>query len=96
MILKELVVGMFGSNCFIVGSEAAKKGMIIDPGADPNAILDAVRGSGLSIDLIVATHNHVDHVGALRQVKEATGADYAVHDAGGNGEQVSEGSPQAG
>ena len=81
MILKELVVGMFGSNCFVVGSESDKKGIIIDPGADAGAIMDAVRDTGLSIDLIVATHNHVDHVGALRQVKEATGAPYAVHEA---------------
>jgi hydroxyacylglutathione hydrolase len=81
MILKELVVGMFGSNCFIVGSESDKKGIIIDPGADASAIMNAVREAGLSIELIVATHNHVDHVGALRQVKEATGAPYAVHEA---------------
>jgi len=81
MILKELVVGMFASNCFIVGSESDKKGIIIDPGADASAILDAVGQAGLSIELIVATHNHVDHVGALRQVKEGTGAPYAVHEA---------------
>lgn len=81
MILKELVVGMFASNCFIVGSESDKKGIIIDPGADASAIVNAVREAGLSIELIVATHNHVDHVGALRQVKEATGAPYAVHEA---------------
>ncbi|MGB2884230.1 MAG: MBL fold metallo-hydrolase, partial [Dehalococcoidia bacterium] len=81
MILKELVVGMFASNCFIVGSETTKEGIIIDPGADADAILNAVNGLGLTVGLIVATHNHVDHVGALRQVKEATGADYAVHEA---------------
>ena len=81
MILKELVVGMFASNCFIVGSENTMDGIIIDPGADANAILNAVNDLGLSIVLIVATHSHVDHVGALRQVKEATGADYAVHEA---------------
>ena len=81
MILKELVVGMFASNCFIVGSDSDKKGIIIDPGADASAIMNTVRDAGLSIELIVATHNHVDHVGALRQVKEATGAPYAVHEA---------------
>ena len=80
MILKELVVGMFGSNCFIVGSEATREGMIIDPGADANTILKAVDDLGLSIVLIVATHNHMDHIGALGKVKEATGADYAVHE----------------
>ena len=81
MILKELVVGPFGSNCFIVGSEVTKEGMIIDPGAGADSILKAARDLGLSIVLIVATHNHMDHVGALGQVKEATGADYAVHEA---------------
>jgi glyoxylase-like metal-dependent hydrolase (beta-lactamase superfamily II) len=80
MILKELVVGPFGSNCFIVGSEATREGMVIDPGANGDSIVNAARGLGLSIVLIVATHNHIDHVGALRQVKEATGADYAVHE----------------
>ena len=81
MIIKELVVGPFGSNCFIVGSEATKEGMIIDPGADAKHILDAVSDLGLSIVLIVATHNHIDHVGALRPVKDSTGADYAIHEA---------------
>lgn len=83
MILKELVVGPFASNCFIVGSEKTRKGMIIDPGAEAGAILDVVNGFSLSIVLIVATHNHIDHISALGEVKESTGADYAVHEAEG-------------
>jgi glyoxylase-like metal-dependent hydrolase (beta-lactamase superfamily II) len=81
MILKELVVGPFGSNCFIVGSEAEKEGMIIDPGADTDAIVKAVSELGLSIALVVATHNHIDHVGALGPVVDAVGARYAIHEA---------------
>jgi len=80
MILKGLVVGPFGSNCFIAGSEATREGMIIDPGANGDAILKAVGDLGLSITLIVATHNHLDHVGALRSVKDALGTRYAVHE----------------
>ncbi len=81
MIVKTLVVGPFASNCFIVGSETTGEGLIIDPGADAPNILNTVRGLRLSIVLIVATHNHIDHVGALRSVKDATGAKYAVHEA---------------
>ncbi len=80
MILRALDLGFFGSNCYIVGSEATKEGMIIDPGADAPAILENVRELGLDIKLIIATHTHIDHVGALKRVKEETGADYAVHE----------------
>jgi glyoxylase-like metal-dependent hydrolase (beta-lactamase superfamily II) len=84
MIVKALIVGPFASNCFIVGSEKTKEGMVIDPGADAPNILNTVHNLGLSIVLIVATHNHIDHVGALRSVKDATGAKYAVHEADAN------------
>lgn len=79
MIIRKLVVGPIASNCYIVGSEATKEGMIIDPGADADDILKIVRKLGLKIKLIVLTHRHPDHVGAAGQVKEATGAEVAAH-----------------
>jgi len=86
MILRALEVGPFASNCYIVGSEATKEGMIIDPGAEADFILDEVRKLGLNIKLIVATHAHIDHIAALRRVKEATGAKFAMHELETNGE----------
>ncbi|MDY6881517.1 MAG: MBL fold metallo-hydrolase [Desulfatiglans sp.] len=80
MILKELVVGPFASNCFIVGSEETHEGMIIDPGADPQMIMEEVDRLGLKIILIVATHAHVDHVAAVEAIKEATGAEFVMHE----------------
>ncbi len=83
MIIKGLEVGLFLSNCYIVGSEKTGEGMIIDPGADAKLILRTTAELGLSITLIVATHAHTDHIAALAQVKEATQAEFAVHEAEG-------------
>ncbi len=80
MILKTLVVGPYMSNCYIVGSGKTKEGMIIDPGAEAEAIVETVRKLGLSIKLLVLTHSHVDHIDAVPQVKEATGAPLAIHE----------------
>jgi len=79
VIIKKLVVGPFMSNCYIVGSEAAKGGMVIDPGADAKQILRAVDEMALDIKVLVLTHGHIDHVGALKEMKEATGAEVAIH-----------------
>jgi glyoxylase-like metal-dependent hydrolase (beta-lactamase superfamily II) len=85
MILKTLVVGPFGTNCYVVGAKVGGPGLIIDPGADARQILAAVNDSRLKISLIVITHAHIDHIGALSQVKEATGADFAIHEAEAKG-----------
>jgi glyoxylase-like metal-dependent hydrolase (beta-lactamase superfamily II) len=81
MIFRHLVVGPLACNCYIVGDETTKQGMVIDPGAEGRAILRAVSELGLSIKLIVVTHAHFDHVGAVPAVKEATGAQLAIHEA---------------
>jgi hydroxyacylglutathione hydrolase len=81
VIVETLAVGSFACNCYIVGSETTKQGMIIDPGAQAETILNTVQQTGLSISLIVITHAHMDHVGALRAVQEETNARFAIHEA---------------
>ena len=81
MLVKMLAVGPFAANCYIVGSSATKQGLIIDPGAEADTILKTVQQTGLSISVIVITHAHIDHVGALREVRERTSAQFAIHEA---------------
>jgi len=80
ILIQSLVVGPFASNCYIVGSPSTRQGMIIDPGAEAGTILRTVQKMGLSISLIVATHVHMDHVGALHAVKKETNAPFALHE----------------
>ena len=79
MLIRKLTVGPYASNCYIVGDEATKEGMIIDPGANAREILATVEKLGLKIKLIVLTHRHPDHVGAAAQVMQAAKATLAAH-----------------
>ncbi len=79
MLIRKLVIGPYASNCYIVGDEVAKEGMIIDPGANAPEILKTVEKLGLKIKLVVLTHRHPDHVGATAQVLKNTKAKLAAH-----------------
>jgi len=80
LIFQKLELGSFASNCYIVGDDTTKEGMIIDPGAEASHILQSVDTLGLNIIWIVLTHSHFDHIGALSEVKEATNASVAIHE----------------
>ena len=84
MIIKTLAVGPYETNCYIVASDVTKRGLVIDPGAEPKNILDLIDELGLKISWIIITHSHFDHVGALNPVKEATGALIAIHESEGD------------
>ncbi|MCX6001553.1 MAG: MBL fold metallo-hydrolase [Chloroflexi bacterium] len=78
MILKALTVGFIATNCYIVGSVITRKCMVVDPGADAKLILKTAEADKLSVAMIVVTHSHFDHIGAVKSIKDATGARLAV------------------
>ena len=79
MIVDKLELGPFATNCYIVGSESNREGMIVDPADKAKEILKKVEDLQLDIKLIALTHGHIDHIGALKKIKEATGAEVAIH-----------------
>lgn len=81
MIVKKIVVGAWRANCYIVGSEFTRKGLIIDPGDESDKILGAVKRCGIKIELLVATHGHIDHIGAISILNQALAVPVAIHQA---------------
>ena len=81
MIFETVVVGQLGVNCFILGCEETKEGIVVDPGADADRVMAAVKKSGLTIKYVINTHGHFDHVGGNRRLLEATGAKLLIHEA---------------
>ncbi len=81
MIIKRLVVGSLSANCYIVGSENSREGLVIDPGGNAQDIFQVISNSGLDIKIIVLTHGHSDHIAALYDIQVRTGAEVAIHTA---------------
>ncbi|MCD4721855.1 MAG: MBL fold metallo-hydrolase [Desulfobacula sp.] len=79
MIIKKLEVGPIMANCFILGCESTKEAVVIDPGDDADRILMELGKSNLKVKYLINTHGHFDHVSANKRMKEATGAQIAIH-----------------
>ncbi|MCX5865722.1 MAG: MBL fold metallo-hydrolase [Deltaproteobacteria bacterium] len=79
MIVKQLVVGSMSVCCYVVGCEETKKCAIIDPGGNEEKILALCRAEGLSVEAIICTHGHPDHVCGNRVIQQATGAPIVMH-----------------
>jgi len=73
MIIKKLVVGFLGTNCYIVGCEQTKKCFIVDPGAESSRIIEEIKKEHLNPIYIINTHGHGDHIGANKNIKQEFG-----------------------
>jgi hydroxyacylglutathione hydrolase len=74
MDVRMLTVGSIAENCFVFRRDGAGRGLIVDPGEEPERILHLIDELGVGIDAILLTHTHFDHVGAVAPVAKATGA----------------------
>src|ERR671935_3325049 len=74
MDVRMFTVGMVGENCFVARRDGSDKALVVDPGDEAERILGAIEELGLTIEAILVTHTHFDHVGAVAPVARATGA----------------------
>ncbi len=76
--LQRLEVGSFENNCYILTCPRTRESVIIDPAAEPEKILRALKGT--KVKYILVTHGHMDHIGALEEVREGTKAPVGIHE----------------
>ncbi len=74
MIHEIFAVGPLGCNCSILADETSRRATVIDPGADIETILAVLKRHRLTVDQIIVTHAHIDHVGGAARLKRLTGA----------------------
>ena len=79
--VRGVVVGLFRENCWVVGSRQRGEACVIDPGDEPEEILALARDMGVRITRVVASHAHLDHIMAARDIVDATGAPFLLHEA---------------
>ena len=79
MVIKKLVVGALENNCFIIADEQSKECFVVDPGDEPDRILDVVRENHFKVTYVICTHAHFDHVAAVSEIKKETGAKLLIH-----------------
>ena len=73
--VRMFTVGPVQENCFIVRRKDAANALIVDPGDEAPKLLSALESLGIeTVDAILITHTHFDHVGAVAPVATATGA----------------------
>ena len=79
MYIESRAAAPFYKNGFVVACDGSREAILIDPGDEVDALLEVVDARRLSVNLILLTHAHMDHVSGVARAKRATGARVGVH-----------------
>lgn len=79
--IRHLTLGDYQTNCYIVWGEGSRSCCVIDPGYEPETVLDAVEDIGLTLEAILLTHGHFDHVGGVGDLAADTDCRVFLHPA---------------
>ena len=76
--VKEL--GIYFVNCYLIREEQSKSCVVIDPGGNANKVISYLEDNGLTLEAILLTHGHFDHVGAVRELVAELGCPVYLHE----------------
>jgi glyoxylase-like metal-dependent hydrolase (beta-lactamase superfamily II) len=68
-------LGAYQTNCYVVSTEGSTDAVVIDPGDSAETVERLLAERGLALRAILVTHGHLDHIGAVRDLADATGVD---------------------
>lgn len=74
MIRETFPVGLLQCNCTVLGDEASREAIVVDPGYEIPRILAVLAKHQLTVKQIVVTHAHIDHIASALSLKQITGA----------------------
>jgi hydroxyacylglutathione hydrolase len=80
MRLEKYVLGPIATNSYLLYDEINKHGVVIDPGMNPEVLIDRIKQLDLIIEAICLTHTHFDHIGGLGELRKLTNAPVIVHE----------------
>ena len=79
--MKHLALGAYQTNCYLVWDETSPTCVVIDPGYEPETVLNEVKKLGKEIAAILLTHGHFDHVGGVKDLAAETGCKVYLNEA---------------
>jgi len=81
VIVEHLAVGPLECTCTIVGDAASGEAIVVDGGDDVPVIAERLRALGLRAKYLAHTHAHIDHIGALGELRDTCGGEALLHPA---------------
>lgn len=78
MIVKKMMAGIYGANCYIVMDEESKEAVVLDPGGDVDDIEKVLQSLGAKVKYIALTHGHFDHTTGVDGLQAITKAEVAI------------------
>jgi len=81
LLVETLVTGPFQENCYLVARARGEPCVVVDPGDDADVIAGRIEELDLRPEIILNTHGHLDHIGAVPEIKRRFGIPFAIHPA---------------
>lgn len=79
MLVRAVTVGPFQENCYLLIDEETRDAVLVDPGDEPERLIDLVEREGATLRALWITHGHIDHVGGIAGVKRRWNVPVHLH-----------------